>query len=105
MRQPAVNVTILMEKLVAIEHALGEEADWTIRRMILDAQDCLVELQRQWLALPRMPRARTEASPDRHAGLSETRGFVFQGYSGNGNSPPSPCAIRSSRSLSGVANK
>jgi len=52
MRQPAVNVTVLMEKLVDIEQALGKAADFTIRCMILDAQECLLELQKEWLELP-----------------------------------------------------
>ena len=52
MRQPAVNVTVLMDKLFAIENAIGTASDATIRSMILDAQECLLDLQREWLALP-----------------------------------------------------
>lgn len=50
--QPAVNVTILMQHLIAIERAVGRETNKTTLNLILDAQECLLGLQREWLALP-----------------------------------------------------
>ena len=52
MKQPAVNVTVLLDKLVSIEQAIGLATDASIRNMILDAEECLLELQREWLELP-----------------------------------------------------
>ena len=47
-----MNVTVLMQKLIAIEQAVGVETNKTIRSMIQDAQECLLELQKDWLELP-----------------------------------------------------
>jgi hypothetical protein len=41
-----------MGQLVAIEQAVGKAADFTIHCMILEAEECLLDLQREWLALP-----------------------------------------------------
>ncbi len=47
-----VNVTVLMNKLVAIEKAIGKATDAALLSMVLDAQECLLGLQKEWLALP-----------------------------------------------------
>jgi hypothetical protein len=45
-----------MGKLVVIEKAIGTFPDATIRSMVLDAQECLLGLQKEWLALPSRPQ-------------------------------------------------
>ena len=47
MKQPAVNFTFLMHKLVVIEQSVGIATDASIRSIIFDAEECLLELQRE----------------------------------------------------------
>ncbi|MGO8759382.1 MAG: hypothetical protein ACLQG3_14780 [Terracidiphilus sp.] len=37
----------LLHKLIAIERAIGVESNKTIREMVEDAQDCLLQMQKQ----------------------------------------------------------
>jgi hypothetical protein len=39
--------TGLMHKLLAIERAIGVESNRTIREMVEDAQDCLLQIQKE----------------------------------------------------------
>lgn len=40
-----MNPRILLEKLIDIEQSIGVETDSTLRRKVLDAQDCLLRMQ------------------------------------------------------------
>jgi hypothetical protein len=40
------NTTLLLDKLTQIERAVGVETNITVRLMILEAQDCLLEMQK-----------------------------------------------------------
>jgi len=42
-----MNTSVLLRKLIELEHAIGVETESTIRHRVLDAQDCLINLQRQ----------------------------------------------------------
>ncbi len=39
----------LMEKLLQIERAIGEKEAVTLRAMILDAQECVLHMQREFV--------------------------------------------------------
>jgi hypothetical protein len=46
---------ILSRKLVEIEQAIGVEVPWKIHMMVMDAQDCMLQMQRE-LARSRRPQ-------------------------------------------------
>jgi hypothetical protein len=41
------SLTALLNKLTEIEHSIGRADDLTIRHMVMDAQDCALELQKE----------------------------------------------------------
>jgi hypothetical protein len=42
-----VTCTDLLQKLIAIERSIGSESNSTIREMVQDAQDCLLQMQKE----------------------------------------------------------
>jgi hypothetical protein len=42
-----VNTTILLQKLIDIEKSIGKETDRTILDKILDAENCVLDMQRE----------------------------------------------------------
>jgi hypothetical protein len=40
-----IGFTVLLDKLAVIERSLGVESDSTIRGLIIDAQDCALQMQ------------------------------------------------------------
>jgi hypothetical protein len=42
-----VNINILLGKLIEIERSIGIETDTTLRKQVLDAQDCLLGIQKE----------------------------------------------------------
>lgn len=40
-----MNWTILLRKLIAIEHMIGKADADTLRNLVCDAQDCLIQMQ------------------------------------------------------------
>jgi hypothetical protein len=48
-----LNFNILLEQLIDIQRSIGVETDNTIRKMLLDAQESLVTLQKQTLDVRR----------------------------------------------------
>jgi len=46
---------ILSRKLFEIERAIGVEAPWKIRMMVIDAQDCMLQIQRELVGRSRQP--------------------------------------------------
>lgn len=53
-----MNTAVLMQKLLEIERMIGIEAPSEIRERVLDAQECLLQLQRRSLET----RRRNESS-------------------------------------------
>ncbi len=47
-----MNSVSLMEKLLEIERAIGEEEPLTIRLMLHDAQECVLRMQRDLICSP-----------------------------------------------------
>jgi hypothetical protein len=52
----AMNHTILLQKLIAIERAIGVETNNTIRDLVYDAENHLLQMQRDGVQGSRMPR-------------------------------------------------
>jgi hypothetical protein len=50
--QSAVNVTILLQKLIDIEKSIGLETDAMILDKIFDAENCLLQMQREMIDGP-----------------------------------------------------
>jgi hypothetical protein len=42
-----MNSTILLQKLIAIEKSIGMADNGTIRQLVYEAEDCLLEIQRE----------------------------------------------------------
>jgi hypothetical protein len=42
-----VTCTDLLQKLITIERSIGSESDSAIRHMVQDAQDCLLQMQKE----------------------------------------------------------
>jgi hypothetical protein len=42
-----MNTNILLDKLIEIERSIGVETNTTLRKQVLDAQDCVLEMQRE----------------------------------------------------------
>jgi hypothetical protein len=40
-----MNCTVLLRKLVAIEHMIGKADDNTLRTLLYDAEDCVIQIQ------------------------------------------------------------
>lgn len=40
-----MNCIVLLRKLVAIEHMIGKANDNTLRALLYDAQDCVIQIQ------------------------------------------------------------
>ena len=40
-----MNWTILLRKLIAIEHMVGKADENTLRNLLFDAEDCLIQMQ------------------------------------------------------------
>jgi hypothetical protein len=64
-----VTVTILLHKLIEIEKSIGIEADRTILHKIRDAENCLLELQKETLQ-NRFPTEPKPESMRRHINLA-----------------------------------
>jgi|HubBroStandDraft_1064217.scaffolds.fasta_scaffold713736_1 hypothetical protein len=41
-----MNTSVLLDKLTMIERSIGVQTNTTLRNLVLDAQDCVLELQR-----------------------------------------------------------
>jgi hypothetical protein len=46
-RGPVVSVHSLLQKLIEIEQSIGVETDTTLRKQVLDAQDYLLQMQKE----------------------------------------------------------
>lgn len=42
-----MDYTLLLQKLLAIEMAIGVESNRTVREMVEEAQDCLLQMQKE----------------------------------------------------------
>ncbi len=42
-----MNNTVLLQKLIAIERSIGMSDNATIRQLVFEAEDCLLEIQRE----------------------------------------------------------
>jgi hypothetical protein len=52
-----VNTTILLQKLIDIERAIGTESDQTILDKVFDAENCVLQMQREMIEnLRKQPR-------------------------------------------------
>jgi hypothetical protein len=52
-----VNTTILLQKLINIERAIGTESDQTILDKVFDAENCVLQMQREMIEnLRKQPR-------------------------------------------------
>jgi len=40
-----MNLTVLLRKLIAIEHMIGKADADTLRNLLYDAEDCLIQMQ------------------------------------------------------------
>jgi hypothetical protein len=40
-------INILLQKLIEIEQSIGVETNMTLRKQVLDAQDCLLQMQKE----------------------------------------------------------
>jgi hypothetical protein len=59
-----MTTNILSRKLFEIERAIGVEAPRKIRMMVIDAQDCMLQMQRELVGSSRRPH-------HSHQGVSE----------------------------------
>jgi hypothetical protein len=50
-RHSTVNVTILLRKLIDIEKSIGKETRATILERVFDAENCLLEMQREMIEM------------------------------------------------------
>ena len=59
------NMNTLLDKLIEIERSIGVETDSTLRNLVIDAQDCVLGMQKQAVENLRKSPARFafEASP------------------------------------------
>jgi hypothetical protein len=52
-----VNITFLLEKLADIERSIGVESENEVRSRVLEAQDCILQMQKEMLeSLRKEPR-------------------------------------------------
>lgn len=43
----SMSISLLLEKLIEIERSIGVETDMTLRKQVIDAQDCLLSIQKE----------------------------------------------------------
>jgi hypothetical protein len=65
----------LLEKLLQIERAIGVETNFTLQKMLLEAQDCLLELEKE-----RVERLQ------RNVGESDSDQSILSGFQAKPNS-------------------
>jgi hypothetical protein len=42
-----MNHKIILEKLIEIQHAIGTQNNLTVQKMLMEAEDCLLQLERE----------------------------------------------------------
>lgn len=42
-----MNITVLLQKLIAIERSIGTADNSTLRRLVHEAEDCLLQIQKE----------------------------------------------------------
>ena len=42
-----MNLTVLLQKLIAIERSIGTTSNSMVRNLVYDAQDCLLQMQKE----------------------------------------------------------
>jgi hypothetical protein len=44
---PVMNYRVLLDKLLRIQRAVGVESNLTVQKMLMDAEECLLELEKE----------------------------------------------------------
>jgi hypothetical protein len=58
-----MSVNILLEKLIEIERSIGVETDTTLRKQVLEAQDYVLEIQKEIVDKLRKEPRRIQMEP------------------------------------------
>ena len=56
-----MNPVVILEKLLDIDRAVGREDIFTIRKRIIEAQDCVLSMQRVQMEVTRVTVARADS--------------------------------------------